>query len=568
MKLTGAQIVLECLLEQGIDTVFGYPGGTILNIYDELYKYSDRITHILTAHEQGAAHAADGFARSTGKVGVVFATSGPGATNLVTGIATAYMDSSPIVAITCNVATSLLGRDTFQEIDIAGVTMPITKHNYIVKDIAVLADTIREAFAIAESGRPGPVLIDITKDVTAESFEYTPLSEKDLKKYISKSNCLSKLKSLKISDADIKNVAHLINKSEKPVLYIGGGVVISEAYEQLLTLSETAHIPVVMSLMGRTAFPNKHDLAIGFLGMHGSKAANMAVAKCDLLIAAGTRFSDRVTGDTKKFAGNAKIVHIDIDPAEINKNVHVDISLIGDMKATLKKLNTLVKKNRHKNWLDEIAKWKAVLPKTWKRDDKTLHPKFIYEYVNGKMKSDAIVATDVGQHQMWTSQYYNFEKPRTFLTSGGLGTMGFGLGAAIGAAVANPKKRVVLFTGDGCFRMNCNELATVSHFNVPVITIILDNGTLGMVRQWQNIFYEKRFSQTTLDFAPDFVKLADAYGIAGYRAETPEQFKKAFDAAVASKKPCVIDAVINIDETVLPMIPGGKTVEHLIMDID
>ncbi|MGI5107120.1 biosynthetic-type acetolactate synthase large subunit [Treponema socranskii] len=566
MKYTGAQIVVECLIEQGVDTVFGYPGGAILNIYDELYKNEKRLRHILTAHEQGASHAADGYARSSGKVGVVMATSGPGATNLVTGIATAYMDSVPMVAITCNVIAPLLGKDSFQEIDITGVTMPITKHNFIVRDVRQLADTIREAFFIAKTGRPGPVLIDIPKDVTAASCDYVP-APLDTHFTKGKASLHRIMKVCDIPDEKINKLASLINASERPFIYAGGGVVISDACEELKALAEKAQIPVSMSLMGKSAFPNTHALSTGMIGMHGTKASNTAVDTCDLLLAIGTRFSDRVIGDPKRFAGKAKIVQIDVDPAEVNKNISVDDSLVGSIKDALSRLLPLVEKRKASEWNAKIDEWKAEVPPSWKQSGK-LSPKAIFEYVNGRVPSDTIVTTEVGQHQMWTALFYRFEKPRTFLTSGGLGTMGFGTGAAIGAQFANPDKTVVHFAGDGSFRMNCNELATISHYGLPIIIIIFNNGALGNVRQWQTLFYEKRYSATTLDFAPDFVKLADAYGVTGVRVTDEAEFKKAFDAALASGKPAVIDAAIDKDEMVLPMIPPGKSVDRIMMDID
>ena len=566
MKYTGAQIVVECLIEQGVDTVFGYPGGAILNIYDELYKNAKRLRHILTAHEQGASHAADGYARSSGKVGVVMATSGPGATNLVTGIATAYMDSVPMVAITCNVIAPLLGKDSFQEIDITGVTMPITKHNFIVRDVGQLADTIREAFFIAKTGRPGPVLIDIPKDVTASSCDYVP-APLDAHFTKGKASLHRIMKVCDIPDEKINKLASLINASERPFIYAGGGVIISNACEELKALAEKAQIPVSMSLMGKSAFPNTHALSTGMIGMHGTKASNTAVDKCDLLLAIGTRFSDRVIGDPKRFAGKAKIVQIDVDPAEVNKNISVDDSLVGSIKDALSRLLPLVEKRKASEWNAKIDEWKTEVPPSWKQSGK-LSPKAIFEYVNGRVPSDTIVTTEVGQHQMWTALFYHFEKPRTFLTSGGLGTMGFGTGAAIGAQFANPDKTVVHFAGDGSFRMNCNELATISHYGLPIIIIIFNNGALGNVRQWQTLFYEKRYSATTLDFAPDFVKLADAYGVTGVRVTDEAEFKKAFDAALASGKPAVIDAAIDKDEMVLPMIPPGKSVDRIMMDID
>ena len=568
MKYTGAQIVIECLIEQGVDTVFGYPGGAILNIYDELYKNEKRLRHILTAHEQGASHAADGYARSTGKVGVVMATSGPGATNLVTGIATAYMDSVPIVAITCNVIAPLLGKDSFQEIDITGVTMPITKHNFIVRDVGKLADTIREAFFIAKTGRPGPVLIDIPKDVTAASCDYEPAQSPFDTRFAKRKSSLHRIMTVcDIPDEKIDKLASLINSSQRPFIYAGGGVIIADACEALKALAEKARIPVSTSLMGKSAFPNTHALSTGMIGMHGTKASNTAADACDLLLAIGTRFSDRVTGDPKKFAGKAKIVQIDVDPAEVNKNIAVADSLVGSIKDALSRLLPLVEKREASAWNAKIDEWKTEVPHERKQSGK-LSPKAIFEYVNGRVSPDTIITTEVGQHQMWTALFYRFEKPRTFLTSGGLGTMGFGTGAAIGAQFANPDTRVVHFAGDGSFRMNCNELATISHYGLPIIIIIFNNGALGNVRQWQTLFYEKRYSATTLDFAPDFVKLADAYGIAGFRAASEAEFKKAFDAALASGKPAVIDAAIDKDEMVLPMIPPGKSVDRIMMEID
>ena len=568
MNYTGARIVIECLIEQGVDTVFGYPGGAILNIYDELYKNKNRLRHILTAHEQGASHAADGYARSSGKVGVVMATSGPGATNLVTGIATAYMDSVPIVAITCNVITPLLGKDSFQEIDITGVTMPITKHNFIVRDVRQLADTIREAFFIAKTGRPGPVLIDIPKDVTAASCDYVPAPAPLDSRFVECKASLHRIMTVcDIPDEKIDKLASRINASERPFIYAGGGVIISDACEELKALAEKAQIPVSTSLMGKSAFPNTHALSTGMIGMHGTKASNTAVDRCDLLLAIGTRFSDRVIGDPKRFAGRAKIVQIDIDPAEVNKNIAVVDSLVGSIKDALSRLVPLVEKRKASEWNAKIDEWKTEVPRSRKRTGK-LSPKSIFEYVNGSVPPDTIITTEVGQHQMWTALFYRFEKPRTFLTSGGLGTMGFGTGAAIGAQFANPDKTVVHFAGDGSFRMNCNELATISHYGLPIIIVIFNNGALGNVRQWQTLFYEKRYSATTLDFAPDFVKLADAYGVAGVRVTSEAEFKKAFDAALASGKPAVIDAAIDKDEMVLPMIPPGKSVDRIMMDID
>ncbi len=560
MKISGSQIVIECLLEQGVDTVFGYPGGAILNIYDALYKNSNRIRHILTAHEQGASHAADGYARSTGKVGVCMATSGPGATNLVTGIATAYMDSIPVVAITCNVTQAQLGKDSFQEIDITGVTMPITKHNFMVRDVNDLADTIRKAFHIAKSGRPGPVLIDIPKDVTASQTEYEPVNPETLNFDIPSKIIHSPSKD------QILNAIKMIDEAERPFIYAGGGVQIAGACEELKSLAEKANIPVSMSLMGKAVFPNKHPLSMGMIGMHGTYVANTACDKCDLLLAIGCRFSDRVIGDPKKFAGGAKILQIDIDPAEVNKMIEVDNALIGDIKQILAEISSKIQKKEPGKWNEQVNEWKKIVPPSYnKKQD--LSPKFIFEYVNSKVKQDTIITTEVGQHQMWTAQFYDFMQPRTFLTSGGLGTMGYGTGAAIGAQFANPEKTIVHFAGDGSFRMNCNELATIQHYELPIIIVVLDNHALGNVRMWQTLFYEKRYSNTTLDFGPDWEKLAFAYGIQGYHVKNEEEFKKAFDDALKSKKPAVIDAEIYIDEMVLPMIPPGKPVEYLMLDV-
>lgn len=559
MQISGSQIVIECLIEQGVDTVFGYPGGAILNIYDALYKNSNRIRHILTAHEQGASHAADGYARSTGKVGVCMATSGPGATNLVTGIATAYMDSIPLVAITCNVTQSQLGKDSFQEIDITGVTMPITKHNFIVCDVKDLADTIRKAFYIAKSDRPGPVLIDIPKDITSAITEYEAVDPSKLD---------FNLPSKKIpfpSEQQIENAAKLIDESQKPFIYAGGGVITSEASDELFSFATKANIPVAMSLMGKAAFPNKHELSLGMIGMHGTYAANTACDNCDLLLAIGCRFSDRVIGEAAKFAKNAKILQIDIDPTEVNKMINVDDALLGDIKSILAKLTARIQKKEKSQWNSQIEEWKKIVPPSYnKKQD--LSPKFIFEYVNSQVKEDTIITTEVGQHQMWTAQFYDFTKPRTFLTSGGLGTMGYGTGAAIGAKFANPDKTVVHFAGDGSFRMNCNELATIEHYQLPIIIVILDNHALGNVRMWQTLFYEKRYSNTTLDFGPEWTTLASAYGIQGYHVKNEKEFKDAFDKALKSGKPAVIDAEIFLDEMVFPMIPPGKSIEYLLME--
>lgn len=554
MKVNGARIIIECLIEQGIDTVFGYPGGAVLHIYDELYKSSDKIKHILTAHEQGASHAADGYARATGKVGVCIATSGPGATNLVTGIATAYMDSVPMVAITGNVATSLLGKDSFQEVDISGITMPITKHNYIVKDISQLADTIREAFYIAASGRPGPVLVDIPKDITIKEWNYTPKIPKPI---VCDTHC--------IKHKDVERFVELIKKCEKPFIYAGGGVISANASEELLEFAERIHAPVATSLMGIGGFPATHSLYTGMLGMHGTKASNMAVTEADLLIVLGARFSDRVISDATQFAPNAQIVHIDLDPAEIGKNIRTYHHIVGDVKEVLKTVLNIITLTEHNEWYDQIRNWKQEYPLDYQKDG-DLRPQYIMEKIYDTTEGEAIITTEVGQHQMWAAQFYKYTHPRTFISSGGLGTMGYGTGASIGAQIGMPHKQVVHIAGDGSFRMNCNELSTISYYNIPVIIIIINNQVLGMVRQWQTFFYEKRHSQTTLDRGPDFVKLADAYGIAGYRVTTQEEFNEVFEKACGEKTPIVIDCMINKDEFVLPMVPPGAPISELILD--
>lgn len=572
MLLNGSQIVIECLIEQGVDTVFGYPGGCILNIYDELYKNSGRIKHILTAHEQGAAHAADGYARATGKVGVCMATSGPGATNLVTGIATAYMDSIPIVAITCNVGKALLGRDSFQEIDITGVTLPITKHNFLVKDVKDLAETFREAFLIAKSGRPGPVLIDILKDATALNIQYEFEPSKNPDEIARKAlNAVNFKRAVTVptpADEDIKKAAEMINASERPIIYAGGGVKISGAEEELLKFAEKASIPVSESLMGRDCFPSSHPLCTWMVGMHGTYASNMGITESDLVIAIGSRFSDRVYGDASKFAERAKILHIDIDPAEINKNINTDASVVGDVKDVLTKLIPLVNKKEHKEWLSQINEWKKTYPSCYDKKPKdSINPKFICEHIHSVVGDDCFITTEVGQHQMWTAQFYPFGKKRRFVTSGGLGTMGYGTGAAIGISLSKTGSRVVHIAGDGSFRMNCNELATISHYNLPIVIVVVNNNALGNVRMWQRLFYGKRFSQTTLDFGPDWVKLADSYGIKGYKATNADEFAKVFDEAFKSGKPAVIDAKVDKDEMVLPMVPGGKPIYNMILEL-
>lgn len=555
MQLTGAQIVIECLKEQGVDTVFGYPGGAILNVYDELYKHKNEIRHVLTSHEQGASHAADGYARSTGKVGVCLATSGPGATNLVTGIATAYMDSVPIVAITCNVGVPLLGKDSFQEIDIAGVTMPITKHNYIVKDVTKLADTIRKAFEIAKKGRPGPVLVDIPKDVTAQKTEYQ-----------TKEPVAVQRDTGRITEEDLQTALKLIREAKKPYVFVGGGAVISGASEDLREFVDKIDAPVCDSLMGKGAFDGTDPRYTGMLGMHGTKTSNYGVSECDLLIAIGVRFSDRVLGNAKKFANQAKILQLDVDPAEINKNIVVTASVIGDVKEILGRLDAQLAPMEHKEWMDHILAYKEKYPLTYHPEG--LSGPYIVEQVYRMTKGEAIMVTEVGQHQMWTAQYYRYAKPRTLLTSGGLGTMGYGLGAAIGAQVANPDKQVVNIAGDGCFRMNMNEVATAVREKLPLIQVVINNHVLGMVRQWQNLFYEARYSATVLNDSVDFVKLAEAMGATGIRVTTREEFTDAFQKALDSKTPVVLDCIINCDDKVWPMVAPGAAISEVFCEED
>ncbi|WP_026506744.1 biosynthetic-type acetolactate synthase large subunit [Butyrivibrio sp. MC2013] len=548
MLLNGAEIVIKCLQEQGVDTVFGYPGGTILNIYDELYKHSDEIRHVLTSHEQGAAHAADGYARASGKVGVCMATSGPGSTNLVTGIATAYMDSVPVVAITCNVNLPLLGKDTFQEVDITGVTMPITKHGFIVKDVHKLADTIRRAFDIARSGRPGPVVVDITKDVTAAKCNYE-------KAVISEPKSADHYNS-----DDIRKAAEMIGKSKRPYIYVGGGAVISGASQELMEFAHRIGAPVCDTLMGKGAFDGRDELYTGMIGMHGTKTSNFGVSKCDLLITCGARFSDRVTGNTKAFAKNAKILQFDIDPAEINKNVRTDFSVIGDLKHILSDLNEVVVPAAHDEWLAEIAEMEKKYPASYDHDKLTC-PYFmeeLYKITDG----DAVITTDVGQHQMWAAQYYKYKQPRTLLTSGGLGTMGYGLGAVIGAKVACPDKVCINIAGDGCFRMNMNELATASRYNIPIIEVIVDNEVLGMVRQWQNLFYGQRYSSTVLTDKVDYCKVAEGLGCKAIRVTKKEDVAAAIKEALDTNGPVVIDLVVDKDDKVFPMVPAGKPISE------
>ena len=547
MQLTGAQIVIECLKEQGVDTVFGYPGGAILNVYDELYKHQGEIRHVLTSHEQGASHATDGYARSTGKVGVCFATSGPGATNLVTGIATAYMDSVPVVAITCNVTVPLLGKDSFQEIDIAGITMPITKHNFIVKDVTKLADTIRRAFKIAQTGRPGPVLVDIPKDITAAKTEYTSVEPKPIARVTDT-----------ICEKDVDTAASMIKAAKKPYIFVGGGAVISGASEELKEFAGKVNAPVCDTLMGKGAFDGTDDLYTGMLGMHGTKTSNLGVSECDLLIAVGVRFSDRVLGNAKKFASQAKILQFDVDAAEINKNIQVDASVIGDLKEILIRVNEKLDAQSHPEWIGEIMDLKKKYPLTYPKEG--LSGPYLMEEIYRATKGDAVIVTEVGQHQMWAAQYYKYKNPRTFLSSGGLGTMGYGLGAAIGAQIGNPDKQVINIAGDGCFRMNMNEIATAAREKLPLIEVIVNNHVLGMVRQWQDLFYEKRYSATVLDDGVDFVKLAEAMGAKGYRVTSQEEFKEAFKEALESEVPVLIDCIINCDDKVWPMVAPGEAI--------
>lgn len=550
MQLTGAEIIIECLKEQGVDTVFGYPGGQILNVYDELYKHRHEIHHVLTSHEQGASHAADGYARSTGKVGVCMATSGPGATNLVTGIATAYMDSVPMVAITCNVGVNLLGKDSFQEIDIAGITTPITKHNFIVKDITKLADTIRRAFTIARRGRPGPVLLDIPKDVTANKTEYKPMPVNIVERYTDT-----------ITREALDKAVHMIEKAKKPYIFVGGGAVISEATEELLEFVERVNAPVCDTLMGKGAFDGGHELYTGMLGMHGTKTSNLGVSECDLLIAVGTRFSDRVIGNAKKFARNAKILQFDIDPVEVNKNIVVTASVIGDIKEILTRLNHSLAPQNHHQWISHIMEYKEKYPLRYPVAG--LNGPFIIEEIYHQTKGDAVVVTEVGQHQMWAAQYYKYKKPRTFISSGGLGTMGYGLGAAIGAQMGNMEKQVVNIAGDGCFRMNMNEIATAVRQKLPLIEVVMNNHVLGMVRQWQTLFYDRHYSATVLDDGVDFVKLAEAMGAKARRVTTRQEFCEAFAWALAQREPVLLDCIIDSEDKVWPMVAPGAAISEV-----
>lgn len=563
MQLTGARIIIECLKEQEVDTVFGYPGGAILNVYDELYKNSSDINHILTSHEQGAAHSADGYARATGKVGVCMATSGPGATNLVTGIATAYMDSIPMVAITCNVAVSLLGKDSFQEIDITGVTMPITKHNFIVKDVKELADTIRKAFYIANTGRKGPVLIDIPKDVTASKTEYIPQKKEAITQLLQRE---SKKDSNLLEEDSVNKIVQLIEESKKPFVFVGGGCILGNASRQVREFVEKIDAPVTDTLMGKGAFDGSNPYYFGMLGMHGTKPANYGVSECDLLIVLGARFSDRVYGNAKKFASNGKIIHIDIDPVEINKNIKVDYSLIGDVCNILEKITAKVTKQSHTQWLDHLNEYRKKFPLTYNKE--VLTGPYIIETISKLTNGNAIIATEVGQHQMWTAQFYTYKHPRTLLTSGGLGTMGYGLGAAIGAKVACPQKHVFNIAGDGCFRMNMNEIATATRYNIPIIQVVMNNQVLGMVRQWQTLFYEKRYSHTILEDKVDFVKLAEAMGAKAYKITTKEEVEPVLKEAMASGVPVVIDCHIDRDDKVFPMVAPGKALEECFTEED
>ncbi len=547
----GAKIIVDCLIEQGVDTVFGYPGGYVLDIFDELYKAKDQIKQVLTCHEQGASHAADGYARATGKVGVVLATSGPGATNLVTGIATAYMDSVPLVAITGNVALSFLGRDSFQEIDIAGVTIPITKHNFIVKSIDDLADTIREAFRIAVTGRPGPVLVDIPKDVQQADFTY---DYKAPYRYVPKA----------VPENKYEAAIEAIKKAQKPILYVGGGVICANAAKELKAFAEKLDIPVACSIMGLSAFPNSHPLFRGMIGMHGHAGVAFSMAECDLIIAAGARFSDRVAGDRKNFAKQASILHLDIDKAEIGKNVKAHSSVQGDLKVLLSDLTKMLPKADNKAWVARTAE--LVATKTVADSQQKLNPKQILRTLNKLVKPDHIIATDVGQHQMWTVQTYRFEQPRTLVTSGGLGTMGFGMGAAIGASMGTGRP-ATLITGDGSFHMNFNEIGTAVKHNLPITVLIFNNNVLGMVRQWQTLFYGKRYSSTTLDRPTDYVKLAEALGAKGMILDKNEDIEKTLKAALKLGSPVVIDCRIFSDENVLPMIPAGKSAAEMITKI-
>lgn len=552
MQLTGAQIIIKALMEQGVDTVFGYPGGYVINIYDELYKNMDKITHVTTCHEQGACHAADGYARVTGKPGVVIATSGPGATNLVTGIANAYLDSVPLVAITGNVPTNMLGRDSFQEVDISGVTMPITKHNYIVKDVTKLAETFREAFMIAKSGRPGPVLIDIPKDVQLSCTEYEPVA------------CAGCMPENPLDDGQLAEAATLIAQAKRPYIYCGGGVVSADASAELMAFADLIDAPIGLSIMGLSAVPYTHPRFLGMVGMHGRYGATKALYESDLLIAVGARFSDRATGNKAEFTRDRKVIQIDIDPAEINKNIGVTNHIIGNVKTVLKTLMATTAQKDHPEWMDRIRYMKEHPDNNLEMNPNRLTPQSIIEGVC-RRNGENLVATDVGQHQMWTTQYYQFNKPRSFITSGGLGTMGFGMGAAIGASIGGGKKRTVLFTSDGSFHMNMNEMATAVSNKLPLIIVVLNNNALGMVRQWQTLFFDGRYSNTSLARQTDYAKLADAFGAVGMKAETPEAYEACLEKAFASDTPVLIECTIDSDERVLPMIPAGGSINDIIL---
>ncbi|MCC8192304.1 MAG: biosynthetic-type acetolactate synthase large subunit [Ruminococcus sp.] len=559
MKLTGSDIILECLLEQGVDTIFGYPGGSVLNIYDAIYKYRDKIRHIITAHEQHACHAADGYSRTTGKTGVVLATSGPGATNLITGIATAYMDSIPLVAITGNVGTSLLGLDSFQEVDICGITMPITKHNYIVKDVTKLADTIREAFYIANHGRKGPVLIDIPKDISAAVCEY---ERKKPKKIV--------FHNPDGINEQIKQAVTLIENAKKPFIYAGGGVVSCDACEELTTLVEKVDAPISLSLMGQCAYDNTRKNYTGMLGMHGTKTSSLALSECDLFVVIGSRFSDRVICNPSTFAKGKKILHIEIDPAEIGKNIEPTYTVNGDIKYILAKLNSLLKNQSHPDWLEQIYSWQEEYSLTMKpiEDENEVLPCDVIRTLDKLTDGKAIITTEVGQHQMWAAQFYNFTEPRQFASSGGLGTMGYGLGAAMGSQVGNPDKKVINIAGDGSFYMNLQELSSLKKHNIPVIELVFSNSVLGMVRQWQRLFYDKHFSETTIERPTDFMKLAEAFGIKGITISTSDEIEPKLKESLDCGEPCLVNVIINKDHNVLPMVPAGADVNESIMEIE
>jgi acetolactate synthase I/II/III large subunit len=553
MQLNGSQILIECLVEQGVDTVFGYPGGAILNVYDALYQNRDRIRHVLTSHEQGASHAADGYARSTGKTGVCFATSGPGATNLVTGIATAYMDSIPLVAVTCNVGSALIGKDSFQEVDISGIVMPITKYSFIVDKAEDIAPAIRKAFEIAQSGRKGPVLVDITKDATGNMAEYEPQEPK-----------IRPIEA--VAEDKIDAFVEELQKAEKPYIFVGGGCVLSGASEEVRKLTELLDAPVCDTLMGKGVFPGEDEKYTGMLGMHGTKTSNFGVSECDLLLAIGVRFSDRVTGNTAKFANQAKILQIDLDAAEVNKNVIVDNSIVGDAKEVLSRINAKLSQQKHSDWMAKIADFKEKYPMSV--PEKGLNGPYVVSEVYRQTKGEAIITTEVGQHQMWAAQYYKYKEPRMLMTSGGLGTMGYGLGASIGAQIGNPDKIVINFAGDGCFRMNMNEIATAVREKLPLVEIIVNNHVLGMVRQWQTLFYGGRYSATVLDDGMDYVKLTEAMGAKAFRATTREEFSKALEQALTEKMPCVIDAIIDSDDKVWPMVAPGAAISEAFSEED